>query len=67
MTDPRGPRPGAPMHRGPRPMTLTFRGRSVAIEMPGWYGDESGESLHVGADMDVSDRALRRLKAPGRA
>jgi len=67
MTDPRCPRTGAPMHRGARPMTLTFQGRSVAVEMPGWYCDESGESLHVGADMHVSDRALRRLKAPGRA
>jgi len=31
--------------------------------MPGWYCDQSDESIHDGDDMKVSDRALNRLKA----
>jgi len=31
--------------------------------MPGWYCAQSGESIHTGGDMAVSDRALNRLKA----
>jgi HTH-type transcriptional regulator/antitoxin MqsA len=51
------------MRRDERPMTLTYRGESIAFPMPGWYCDASGESIHTGADMKVSDRALNRLKA----
>ena len=31
--------------------------------MPGWYCEESDESIHTGEDMKMSDRALNRLKA----
>ena len=31
--------------------------------MPGWYCDESDESIHTGKDLKVSDRRLNRLKA----
>jgi HTH-type transcriptional regulator/antitoxin MqsA len=31
--------------------------------MPGWYCDQSEESIHTGEDMKVSDRMLNRLKA----
>jgi HTH-type transcriptional regulator/antitoxin MqsA len=51
------------MHRDERPMTLTYRGERITIPMPGWYCDASDESIHTGADMKVSDRALNRLKA----
>jgi len=51
------------MHRDTRPMTLTYSGRSITVDMPGWYCDASDESIHTGADMNVSDRALNRLKA----
>jgi HTH-type transcriptional regulator/antitoxin MqsA len=63
MTNPVCPETGAPMHRDERPMTLTYRGESIAIPMPGWYCDASDESIHTGADMKVSDRALNLLKA----
>lgn len=63
MTDPVCPMTGAPMHRDVRPMTLTYKGESVTFDMPGWYCDASGESIHTGADMVVSDRMLNRLKA----
>jgi HTH-type transcriptional regulator/antitoxin MqsA len=63
MTDPVCPETGAPMHRTVRPLTLTYKGESITVEMPGWYCDQSEESIHDGDDMKVSDRALNRLKA----
>jgi HTH-type transcriptional regulator/antitoxin MqsA len=43
-------------------MTLTYKGQSATIDMPGWYCNESGESIHTGEDMKVSDAALQALK-----
>jgi HTH-type transcriptional regulator/antitoxin MqsA len=63
MTDPVCPQTGAPMHRDERPMRLTYRGESITLPMPGWYCDASDESIHTGADMKISDRALNLLKA----
>ena len=58
------PETGAVMKRGVRPMTLSYKGRSLVIDMPGWYADDGiTDSIHSGADMKVSDRALHRLKA----
>ena len=63
MTNPTCPETGQPMAREVRPMTITYKGRQASLEMPGWYCDASGESIHTGEDMKVSDRALNRLKA----
>jgi len=57
------PKTGAPMHRGVRPMTLTYKEESITFDMPGWYCDDCEESIHTGKDMKVSDRKLNRLKA----
>jgi len=51
------------MYRGLRSMTLTYKGESITFDMPGWYCDQSDESIHTGEDMKVSDRMLNRLKA----
>jgi HTH-type transcriptional regulator/antitoxin MqsA len=51
------------MHRTARPMTLTYKNQSITFDMPGWYSDESDESIHAGQDMKVSDRMLNLLKA----
>ena len=51
------------MQRGVRPMTLEYKGARATFDMPGWYCGVSEESIHTGADMKVSDRALNRLKA----
>ena len=63
MTDPLCPATGAPMRRGVKPMTLAYKGQSITIDMPGWYCDQSDESIHTGDDMKISDRGLNRLKA----
>jgi HTH-type transcriptional regulator/antitoxin MqsA len=44
-------------------MVLEYKGARTTVDMPGWYCDESDESIHTGEDMKVSDRALNRLKA----
>src|SRR3954469_22760469 len=54
---------GAPMVRGVRPMTITYKGTSSTFGMPGWYCDASGESIHTGQDMKISDHELAKLKA----
>lgn len=57
------PETGAVMTRGMRPVTLSYKGRSIEIEMPGWYAEGVEDGIHDGDDMKVSDRALHRLKA----
>ena len=63
MADPVCPETGTPMRRDVRPMTLTYKGESITFDMPGWYCDESDQSIFTGADMKLSDRSLNRLKA----
>ncbi len=63
MTNPVCPETGAPMHRGVRPTTLTYKEKSISFDMPGWYCDQSQESIHTGEDMKISDRMLNLLKA----
>jgi HTH-type transcriptional regulator/antitoxin MqsA len=63
MTDaPRSEITGKAMVRDTRPMELTYKDESVTIQMPGWYCQDSDESVHTGEDMKVSDRALKELK-----
>ena len=54
---------GHEMNRGARPITLTYKERTAAFDMPGWYCDGCGEGVHTGRDMQVSDRQLNLLKA----
>lgn len=63
MTNPICPETGVPMYRSVRPMTLAYKGENITFDMPGWYCDQSEESIHTGEDMKVSDRMLNRLKA----
>jgi HTH-type transcriptional regulator/antitoxin MqsA len=63
MTNPLDPETGVALHRDVRPLTLTYKGESITVDMPGWYGDQSDESVCDPEDMEVSDRALSLLKA----
>jgi HTH-type transcriptional regulator / antitoxin MqsA len=56
------PETGKPMVRDTRPMEISYKGQSTTIDMPGWYCDESGESIHTAEDMKVSDAALKELR-----
>jgi HTH-type transcriptional regulator/antitoxin MqsA len=63
MTNPVDPETGAPLHRDVRPLTLTYKGQSITVDMPGWYGDQPEQGIFEPEDMKISDRALNRLKA----
>ncbi len=63
MTNPVDPETGASMQRDVRPLTLTYKGESITVDMPGWYSEQSEEAIFTGEDMKISDRALNRLKA----
>ena len=57
------PQTGRAMTRAVRPFTVSYKGRSRTVEMPGWYCDASGEGVFTREDMRVSDLALVTLKA----
>ena len=63
MTNPVDPETGARLRRDVRPFTLAYKGESITVDMPGWYGNQPGEGMFDPGDMKVSDRALNRLKA----
>lgn len=56
------PDSGQPLHRGTRPFTVRYKGAEAVVDLPGYYPEGEGESVHVGADMAASDEALRMLK-----
>lgn len=63
MDNPVCPETGFPMIRAVRPFTLKYKGETVTFDMPGWYCEESGQSIHTGNDLKISDRMLNALKA----
>ena len=56
------PDTGEPLSRGVRPFTVTYKGHSMTVELPGWYPEGEGEGVLVGDDMAAADEALRALK-----
>lgn len=56
------PETGEALRRGVRPFVVTYKGKSVTVELPGYYPEHGDEGVHVGDDMAVTDMALRALK-----
>jgi len=56
------PETGEPLTRGVRPFTVTYKGQSITVELPGWYPEGDGDGVLVGDDMAAADQALRELK-----
>ena len=56
------PETGGELRRDTRPFTVRYKGHEVVVDLPGYYPDGDGESVHVGADMAAADEALRGLK-----
>ena len=54
---------GEELHRDVRPMTLSCRGESITVDMPGWYSADGETSEHSQEDMKYSDQALNTLRA----
>ncbi|TIM65189.1 MAG: type II toxin-antitoxin system MqsA family antitoxin [Mesorhizobium sp.] len=56
------PETGETLTRGVRPFTVTYKGESMIVDLPGYYPPSGYEGVHVGDDMTVVDAALRILK-----
>ena len=56
------PATGEPLRRDVRPFTVTYKGQSATVDLPGWYPEGDGEGVLVGEDMAVAEDALRSLK-----
>lgn len=54
---------GARMARDVRPDSVTYKGRSVAIDQPGWYCTKCDEVVLDGPDSAVIEEAFVALKA----
>ena len=57
------PETGEELHRGIRKLTLSYRGESIDVDMPGWYSEDGTRGIHSREDMRVSDRGLNIIKA----
>ncbi|ESY83682.1 XRE family transcriptional regulator [Mesorhizobium sp. LNHC221B00] len=56
------PETGETLTRQVRPFTVTYKGESVIVDLPGYYPASGDEGVHVGDDMAAVDAALRALK-----
>lgn len=58
------PETGDILTRGVRPFTVTYKGESMVVDLPGYYpaSASDGDGMHVGEDMAAVDAALRILK-----
>jgi HTH-type transcriptional regulator/antitoxin MqsA len=56
------PETGETLRRGVRPFTVAYKGKSMSVDLPGYYAQIGEEGVHVGDDMAVTDMALRVLK-----
>lgn len=56
------PETGEELRRGVRPFLVSYKGKSLTVELPGYYPENGDGGIHVGDDMAVTDAALRALK-----
>lgn len=56
------PETGETLQRGVRPFVVAYKGKSITVELPGYYPENGDDGVHVGDDMAVTDAALRALK-----
>ena len=57
------PETGEILRRDVRPVKYTYKGESIIVDQPGWYPEKGDDGILTSEDMDVSDEALRILKA----
>ncbi|MFC3642810.1 type II toxin-antitoxin system MqsA family antitoxin [Aquibium oceanicum] len=56
------PETGETLRRGTRPFPVTYKGETIVVDLPGYYGESDGDGVLVGDDMKAADEALRLLK-----
>ena len=57
------PETGQQLRRDVRPHTIRFGALARTIDVPGWYPEGEGDSLHEGRDLIESDAVFQELKA----
>lgn len=57
------PKTGKTLRRGVREQIVSFGSMRRTVEVPGWYPDDTSDSIHSGADLAESDRVFGELKA----
>jgi hypothetical protein len=57
------PETGAILRRRKRMETVTHQGQSRTVEVEGWFPDDEGDGILVGADSEPLDAALAEMKA----
>ena len=56
------PETGEVLTRGVRPFTVSYKGHSVTVDLPGYYPDGEGDGVHVGDDMAAADVGAPRAE-----
>ena len=57
------PETGQVLHRDARVQTVSVGSMSREVEVPGWYPEDDGDSIHSGAELQALDRAYLELRA----
>ena len=56
------PETGETLRRDVRRQTVRFASLEREVEMPGWYPEGDGDSIHTGVDMAEADRVYQELR-----
>lgn len=63
MTDTRiHPETGKTLRRDVRPQVVAFGSMRRTVDVPGWYPEDDGDSIHTGTELAESDRVFQDLK-----
>lgn len=57
------PETGQILRRLVRPQVVSAGSLSRTVEVPGWYPDDDGDSIHSGADLQALNEAYKELRA----
>ena len=56
------PETGQVLRRDVRPQVVAFGSMRRTVDVPGWYPDDDGDSVHTGTELAESDRVFQELK-----
>ncbi|AMK20429.1 MULTISPECIES: type II toxin-antitoxin system MqsA family antitoxin [Sphingobium] len=56
------PETGKSLRRDVRQQTVRVGSMSQVVDVPGWYPDDDGDSVHTGADLKASNEAYKSLR-----
>jgi HTH-type transcriptional regulator/antitoxin MqsA len=57
------PDTGRTLRRDVRPQVVAFGSMRQTVNVPGWYPEDDGDSIHTGAELAESDQVFQELKA----